>query len=188
MVPRSVLLALVGVLAVAALTALWPPARPADAQAQVSGLTFSSEITTNAEPAGQIGIEFPGDNNGVWVSFTFQNLSAGTTGARIVRFNESDFNYDSDFYGNLNCCASTSGRHAFRVLRLNGAEGELPGGRYQVIVLLNTGGPTPLTLQGGFGIRGEGGNDRGQTRDIPGGDEDNSDDGDEDDGGDEDDE
>ena len=148
-------IAVIGLLSTAAVLngALAP--RPADAAAQIAPLTFSSEMTDKFEPV-DARIEFSGDNNGVFVTFTFTDLPPGKL-TRIVRFNGEDYNWDSDQHGHLNCCGNGgSGRYGFPVVRRStGQLGDLPGGAYGVFLYYNG---TEMQ-RGGFGIRGEGGGD-----------------------------
>ena len=152
----------------APVTAGMPPGPPSQGRpAQVAGhiriatLQFAARVTDSLEPHGP-RIEFPRDNDGVWVTFDYTNLSTGSRLTRIVRFNGDDFNWDSDQYGHLECCPSGgSGRFAFRVKRLDGDAGWLPGGAYDVRVYLDG----DEVAHGGFGIEGT----RGSGREIPGG-------------------
>ena len=83
--------------------------------------------------------------------------------------NGDDFNWDDAPYGRLACCQNGgSGRFAFRVLQIDGDEGELPGGAYFVGVYVNAGG-NQLVSEGGFGIRGGGGSDEDFGRNDNGG-------------------
>src|SRR6266516_2702451 len=100
MLTRLALLLSVVELPMAMLMSGFLNAQPAQAAATISPLTFSSQITSDGQPAGDVGIEFSSDNNGVWVSFTFQDMTPGAQLHRIVRFNyNDDFNWDSDKFG-----------------------------------------------------------------------------------------
>jgi hypothetical protein len=137
-----------------------PPVQ-AGAPATISALQFASHVTDKSEPIDP-RIDFPQDNHGVWVTFDYANLPAGSRLTRIVRFDGDDFNWDGDQYGHLECCPSGgSGRFAFRVERLDGETGWLPGGAYDVRVYLNG----SEVAHGGFGIKGA----RGSGTEIPGG-------------------
>jgi hypothetical protein len=128
----------------------------AEAAAQISGLTFSSDMTSDLQPAGQVGVQFSGDNNGVAVTFTFTDLPPGSGLSRIVRLNGEDHNWDAR-HGALNCCQSGgSGRYGFWVVKKDsGDRGDLPGGAYDVRLYLNG-----VEIQhAGFGITGTGGSD-----------------------------
>jgi hypothetical protein len=73
-----------------------------------------------------------------------------------VRFNGDDYNWDSSRYDRLECCPSGgSGRYGFKVVRLSGREGEIPGGRYEARIYLN-GDEIANT---GWEMRGAGGDD-----------------------------
>ena len=111
--------------------------------------------------------------------------------SRLVRLNESDFNWDNQMYGHLNCCPNGgSGSVRFRVLQYSGNEGRLPGGAYHVLVYAN--GVEMASL--GVGIEGRRGDDEGSTPAFFGRqeqegdiDEDEDDEGDDDEGDDDDD-
>src|SRR3989442_11095150 len=136
MLARIALLLSIGVLSVAMLMSGFLNAPTAQAEGTISPLTFSSQITSAGQPTGDVGIEFGSDNNGVWATFSFENLPPGTQLHRVVRFNyNDDFNWDSDTFGHLNCCSNGgSGRISFPVLKFHGHGGELPGGAYTVII------------------------------------------------------
>lgn len=139
------------------------PDRPtlAGGHATVSALQFASHVTDKSEPIDP-RIDFPQDNHGVWVTFDYANLPAGSRLTRIVRFDGDDFNWDGDQYGHLECCPSGgSGRFSFRVERLDGDTGWLPGGAYDVRIYLDG----SEVAHGGFGIKGT----RGSGTEIPGG-------------------
>src|SRR5215212_6748214 len=91
-------LVLAGLLSVTALVSASWMAEPASSAPTIGPLIFSTEMTADFQPAGAYGIDFPADNNGVWVTFTFSDLPAGSGLSRIVRFEGSDYNYDSDTY------------------------------------------------------------------------------------------
>lgn len=151
MLIRMLTAALVAGVTILVLT-VGPLAPPkADAQAPIGPLTFSSAMNDRFEPIDP-RIEFPSDNNGVFVTFSYQNLPPGSHLSRVVRFNGEDYNYDSQRYGVLQCCPQGgSGRYGFEVVRLNGRSGRLPGGAYSVRIYLNG-----VEVQsGGFGIRGD---------------------------------
>ena len=143
-----------------------PPSQGRTAQAGgpagISTLQFASHVTDEGEPVDP-RIEFSRDNDGVWVSFDYTNLPAGSTVTRLVRFNGDDYNWDNNQYDHLDCCASGgSGHFAFRVKRLDGDAGWLPGGAYDVRIYLNG----SEVAHGGFGVDGA----RGSGKDeIPGG-------------------
>src|SRR5437016_13119802 len=100
MLARIALLLSMGVLSVVTLVSGPPGIRTADAAGTVGPLTFSTQVTGDNQPAGDVGIEFSEDNSGVFVTFSFENLPAGTKLTRIVRFNNTDdYNWDSDRYG-----------------------------------------------------------------------------------------
>src|SRR5919201_4663593 len=112
MVGRLIVLALVGVLSVAALMTGPLSVGPADADAQIFGLKVSTGMSDKFEPTGDVGIEFAGDNNGVFVTFAYRDLPSGSGLSRIVRFNGDDYNWDDDLYGRLKCCPNGgSGRY-----------------------------------------------------------------------------
>jgi hypothetical protein len=142
------------------------------AQAPIGPLTFSSEMTEGFEPAGTVGADFPSDNNGVYVTFTYTDLPQGSTLSRIVRVDGQDYNWDEQ-NGTLSCCTNGgSGRFGFPIVKRDNSEiGQLPGGSYEVLLYLNG----PQVQAGGFGIEG------GQGLDDSGdNDNDNEDDGDDD--------
>jgi hypothetical protein len=130
--------------------------------ASISSLQFASHVSNKGEPAGS-RIEFSRDNDGVWVTFDYANLPAGSKLTRIVRFNGDDYNWDGNQFGHLDCCqAGGSGTYAFRVKRLDGNDGWLPGGAYDVRLYMNG----SEVAHGGFGVNGA----RGSGKDeIPGG-------------------
>jgi hypothetical protein len=130
--------------------------------ASINSPRFASHVSKNGEPTDP-RIEFSRDNDGVWATFDYANLPAGSKLTRIVRFNGDDYNWDNGQYGHLDCCqAGGSGSFAFRVLRLDGNGGWLPGGAYDVRLFLNGG----EVAHGGFGVNGA----RGSGKDeIPGG-------------------
>ena len=162
MTGRILVLGAVGLLtAVSTMNGSWGPGA-LGAEAQIGQLVFSTGINDRAEPTGDVGIEFPGDNDGVYVTFTFGDLPSGGSLGRIVRFNGEDFNYDGDVYGHLKCCATGgSGRFGFRIVKQSGNAGRLPGGAYDVRIYLNDAG----VQHGGFGIRGTQGGDNGNDND-----------------------
>jgi len=163
MLARIALLFSMGVLSVVTLVSGPPGIRTAEAEGTISQLTFSTQITGDNQPAGDVGIEFSEDNDGVIVTFSFENLPPGTQLSRIVRFNyNDDYNWDSDRYGRLTCCpGGGSGRYGFKVLKLTGSSGKLPGGAYSVFIYA---GSTEVQ-HGGFGVRGR----EGSTDSVPGG-------------------
>ncbi len=162
MLTRLAFLGLVGVLSVTTLMTGSLTARPAEAQAQIVSITFAEGVNERGEPVGQTGIEFPGDNNGVWVIVRYRGLPQGARITRIVRFNGDDYNWDESPYPRLNCCPNGGdGTLSFPVVRLTGSQGDLPGGRYDVFLYL---GDQEIG-QAGFGVRGAG----GAGRHIPGG-------------------
>jgi hypothetical protein len=114
-------------------------------------------MTAGFEPAGQIGIEFPGGNNGIAVTFSYSDLPPGSGLTRIVRFNGEDYNWESDTHGRTNCCgAGGSGRYGFWIVkRGDGDRGDLAGGSWDVRIYLNGN----EIQHGGFGIKGTGGGD-----------------------------
>jgi hypothetical protein len=128
----------------------------------ISLLKFASQVTNKGEPAGS-RIEFPRDNDGVWVSLDYANVPAGSKLTRVVRFNGDDYNWDGNQFGHLDCCQDGgSGRFAFRVKRLDGDDGWLPGGAYDVRLYMNG----SEVAHGGFGVNGA----RGSGKDeVPGG-------------------
>jgi len=130
-------------------------AKPAEAAAQIGTLQFSTDMTSQFMPGGTTAIEFPGDNKGIFVTFTYQDLPAGSGVSRIVRFNGDDYNFDDDdAFGHLSCCWSGgSGRYGFRIVKKSGDKGDLPSGAYDVRIYLNG---TEIA-NGGFGIKGTGG-------------------------------
>jgi hypothetical protein len=149
-----VFLTLVGALAVGALLQGPLMAKPAEAAGQVGPLQFSTEMTSQFMPGGTTAVEFPGDNKGIFVTFSFQGLPPGSNLSRVVRFNGDDLNFDSDTFGHLNCCDSLgSGRFGFPIVKKSGDRGDLAGGSYDVRIYLNG---TEIA-NGGFGIKGTGG-------------------------------
>jgi hypothetical protein len=134
------------------------------AQAPVGPLTFSSEMTEGFEPAGTVGLAFPSENNGVYVTFTYSDLPQGSMLSRIVRVDGQDYNWDEQ-NGGLSCCPNGgSGRFGFPIVKRDNSEiGQLPGGSYEVLLYLNG----PQVQVGGFGIEG------GQGLDDSGGDNEN---------------
>jgi hypothetical protein len=175
MLKRIVFLGTLSLLSVTMLLSGQRAADPAEAQASIGQLTFSTGMNERFEPTGNVGIEFPGGNNGVYVTFAYSDLPSGSGLSRIVRVNDQDYNWD-DQNGSLNCCSQGgSGRYGFPIVRPSSSEiGDLPGGGYEVIVYLNGAEAT----RSGFGISGGGGLDNG------GEDGDDGDDGDNGDGGD----
>jgi hypothetical protein len=156
-VSRLLLLGLVSVLSAALLLngPLGPKA--ADAAPTVSNLAFSSGMTDDFRPVDQ-RIEFGSDNDGVFVTFDFQDLPKNSGMTRIVRVNHADYNWDNDVYGHMKCCPDGgSGRYGFRVVTRSGNVGELPGGAYEVRLYLDSN----EIASGGFGIRGDNGRDFG---------------------------
>jgi hypothetical protein len=129
----------------------------AEAAPQVSNLAVSTEMGANFTPAGRVAIEFnQDDNDGVFVTFEYKDLAPGSKLTRIVRFNGDDYNWDNSRYGRLECCPNGgSGRYGFKVLRLSGRDGELPGGRYEARIYL-AGDEVAVV---GWGIRTGGGDD-----------------------------
>jgi len=159
---RFALLALVGALTVATLLNGRRSSQPADAAAQFSNLRFSTEMTGDFRPAGQTGIEFSSDNNGIFVTFRYTGLEPGTVLSRVVRVNGGEYNYDKDPFQLLTCCPKGGdGAYGFRIVKIDGSTGELPGGAYDVLIFAN-GGDQPV-LHGGFGIRGTSGTDTSPT-------------------------
>lgn len=157
-----------GLLSASALVSASWMTEPVSSAPAVGPMTFSTDMTTDFQPAGAYGIDFPSDNNGVWVTFSFSDLPAGSGLTRIVRFEGSDYNYDSSTYGRLQCCNSGgSGRYGFRILRIDGGTGQLPGGAYDVRLYLNG----QEVQQAGFGIRGDQG---GGKDELPGGNNNNN--------------
>ena len=147
--------ALAGILALLGLLV----AEPTTAQGPVGPLTFSSEMTAGLEPAGHVGVAFPSDNNGVYVTFTFSDLPQGSKLSRIVRVDGEDYNWD-DQNGKLNCCSNGgSGRYGFPIVKRDSSEiGRLPGGAYEVLLYLNG----AQVQAGGFGI-GRGNNNNNES-------------------------
>lgn len=161
-------LVLVVLLAVSAVVSASWMSEPASSATAVGPITFSTDMTTDFQPAGFYGIDFPAENNGVWVTFTFSDLPPGSGLTRIVRFEGEDYNYDSDLYGHLNCCPTGgSGRYGFRILLIDGHSGQLPGGAYSVRLYLNG----QEIQSAGFGIRGTKG---GGKDELPGGNNNNN--------------
>jgi hypothetical protein len=162
----------------------------ASAAMMVGPLVSTSGVAENGQPVDQ-RIEFGSDNNGFWVIVPFTDLPRGTVLSRVVRNNGSDFNWDNDMYGRLNCCPDGgSGTLLFRVLQYSGNEGRLPGGAYDVFVYAN--GTEVASI--GVGIEGRRGDDEGSTPAFFGRqegegdvDEDEDDEGDDDEGDDDDD-
>jgi hypothetical protein len=130
---------------------------PAEADPQITDLHVSSAMTAPGyEPAGEVGTDFPGHNHGVFVTFAYQDLPPGSTVTRIVRFGGSDYNWDSDQFGHLACCAAGgSGRYGFPVLQLSGDPWRLPGGDYEAFIYLNGAQVGHLA----WGVNGAGGRD-----------------------------
>jgi hypothetical protein len=137
-------------------------ARPVEADAQITNLQVSTGVKQSSfEPTGNVGTDFPGHNDGVWVTFAYQDVPPGSVLTRLVRFGGTDYNWDNDQYGYLDCCTSGgSGRYGFRVLRLDGDAGDLPGGDYVAYIYLNG----AQVGQVNFGINGAG----GRNDEIPG--------------------
>jgi hypothetical protein len=159
---------LAGLLSVTALVSASGMAEPASSAPTIGPLTFSSGMTADFQPAVAYGIDFPADNDGVWVTFTFSDLPAGSAIHRIVRFEGDDYNSDEDPYGPLNCCtAGGSGRYGFRIVRIDGQPGQLPGGAYDVRIYLNG----QQVQQAGFGVRGGQGSGKDE---LPGGNNNNN--------------
>jgi hypothetical protein len=155
MIKRVALLVTVAALSVAVLANQGLAPEPATAQAAVGPLTFSTEMTGDFKPAGQVGIEFPADNNGVFVTFPYSNLPAGASIGRIVRWEGSDYNFDKQ-NGGLSCCPQGgSGQYGFRITRRNGDHNEIPGGAYDVRLYLNG----VEIANAGFGVKGTHGGD-----------------------------
>lgn len=152
---RLILLALVGLLSAAIVAGGAGPVKTASAAPQVGPLKFGEGMNASFQLTNE-AIYFPGDNNGVFVSFEFRDLPAGSKLSRIVRLNGEDYNWDSDVFGHMNCCpAGGSGRYGFLVTKRQGDRGDLPGGAYEVLIYNNG----QEIARGGFGIRGEGGSD-----------------------------
>ena len=161
MIRRAAMLLTVAAVSVAVLANQGFAPEPVTAQAAVGPLTFSSEMTADFQPAGQVGIYFPSDNNGVFVTFPFSNLPPGSSLGRIVRWEGSDYNFDKQ-NGGLNCCSQGStGRYGFLITKRNGDHDRLPGGAYEVRLYLNG----VDIAGGGFGIRGDEGGDNGNDND-----------------------
>jgi hypothetical protein len=146
-----------GALVAAAVLLYAPLVEQADAAPQVLNLVVSTGIGDNFTPRGEVGISFKTtDNDGVFVTFEYKDLAPGSKLTRIVRFNGDDYNWDSSRYDRLECCPSGgSGRYGFKVVRLSGREGEIPGGRYEARIYLN-GDEIANT---GWEMRGAGGDD-----------------------------
>jgi hypothetical protein len=164
---QRLVVGLIGGLA-ALLAAASPLATPrVEAVPQITDLQVSSAMNkSDYEPAGDVGTEFPDHNDGLFVTFAYQDLPAGSTLTRIVRFEGSDYNWDSDQFGHLGCCqAGGSGRYGFQVLQLTGDRGRLPGGDYQAFIYLNG----AQVGQVSWGVNGGG----GRHDEIPGGSNDN---------------
>jgi hypothetical protein len=156
MLKRVLFLGLVVGLSVATLGQGSLASRSAEAAPQISALSFSTDMTADFQPAGQVGVEFSGDNNGVFVTFSYTDLAPGSSIGRIVRQNGEDYNWD-ERHGGLSCCPSGgNGRYGFLVQQRSDMErGDLPGGAYEVRIYLNG-----VDVQhGGFGITGTGGSD-----------------------------
>ena len=152
---RLLFLAFVGLLSATILTGSTGLVQTALAAPTVGPLKFGEAMNESYQLTSE-GIYFSGDNNGVFVSFEFRDLPQGSKLSRIVRLNGEDYNWDSDVFGNLNCCpAGGSGRYGFLVTKRQGDRGDLPGGAYEVIIYNNG----QEVAKSGFGIRGEGGSD-----------------------------
>lgn len=157
---------------VAGLSALFAAAGPfaamtVEADPQITDLHISSAMSRSGyQPGGDVGTDFPGHNDGLFVTFAYQDLPPGSTVTRIVRFEGSDYNWDDDQYGRLGCCpAGGNGRYGFQVLQLSGDQGRLPGGDYQAFIYLNGGQVGQIS----WGINGAG----GKNDEIPGSSNDN---------------
>jgi hypothetical protein len=134
------------------------------AQAPVGALTFSSEMTEGFEPAGTVGMDFPSDNNGVYVTFTYSDLPQGSNLSRIVRVDGQDYNWDEQ-NGPLSCCLNGgSGHYGFPIVKRDTSEiGQLPDGSYEVLLYLNG----PQVQVGWFGIEdNENDNDTGDDNTV----------------------
>ena len=166
-------LVLAGLVSISVLASSSALPQPVSAAPTVSNLTFSTAMTADFQPAGEQGIYFGRDNPGVYVTFTYNEMPGGGGLSRIVRFGGSDYNFDDKPYPLLNCCPAGSGRYGFRIVRIDGDEGELPGGDYEVVIYLNG----QQIQSGGFGIRGGQGEGKDE---LPGGNNDDDDDDDDD--------
>jgi hypothetical protein len=152
---RLLFVALIGLLSLVVVSISSSLIQTVSAAPQVGPLRFSEAVNERLEPQGE-SIYFSSSNNGVYVTFDFRDLPRGTQLHRIVRWEDSDYNYDSPVFGYLNCCPNGgSGRYGFLIVRRSGERDELPGGAYQVVIY--NGGQE--IARGGFGIRGEGGGD-----------------------------
>jgi len=170
MTERRLRLVLAGVLAgTLALLGLLV-AGPTAAQAPVGPLTFSSAMTAGLEPAGRMGVAFPSDNDGVYVTFTFSGLPQGSNLSRIVRVDGEDYNWD-DQNGALRCCPNGgSGRYGFPIMERDSSEiGQLPGGSYEVLLYLNG-----AQVQAGGFVIGRGGDNNNNNNNSDGGDSNNN--------------
>src|SRR5687767_3194202 len=129
---------LLGVVGLAALgLGLVAPRETASAAMMVGPLYITSAVDANGRGVDS-RIEFYEDNDGFWVVVPYSDLPPGTVLTRVVRFGGTDFNWDSDQFGYLNCCPNGgTGSLSFRVLQYNGSAGELPGGSYQVSIYAN---------------------------------------------------
>jgi hypothetical protein len=168
MLERSLRVAFAGALAGAVALLGLLVAGPTAAQAPIGPFTFSSAMTEGFEPAGTVGVDFPSDNNGVYVTFTYTDLPQGSSLSRIVRVDGQDYNWDEQ-NGALSCCTNGgSGRFGFPIVKRDNSEiGQLPGGSYEVLLYLNG----PQVQAGGFGIEGgQGLDDSGDNDNEDGGD------------------
>jgi hypothetical protein len=152
---QRLVVGLIGGLA-ALLAMVSPLATPrVEADPQITDLQVSSAMAVPGyEPTGDVATDFPGHNDGLYVTFAYQDLPPGSSVTRIVRFEGSDYNWDSNQFGHLACCsAGGSGRYGFQVLQLTGDPGRLPGGDYQAFLYLNGAQVGQLS----WGINGGGG-------------------------------
>lgn len=153
---KSMLLGLAGTLSAVVLFAAPAVTPQASAGGTISLLSFSTSVNDKWEPTGRVGINFSENNDGIFATFSFQDLSPGSRVSRIVRLNGEDYNWDGPEFGSLNCCPDGgSGRYGFRILKPNARRGELPGGAYEARIYLDGND----AQGGGFGVKGTGGGD-----------------------------
>ena len=126
-----------------------PSVAAAPAATSTSGLTFSHDITSDAQPVNP-DIEYGSDTPFVWVSFDYSGHDPSAKVTYLVRANGSDYKD-----GTLDCCKGNSGRFAFALTGRH--DNELAGAAYEVRIFVIG----DVVAQGGFGVRGKGGLDSG---------------------------
>ena len=122
--------AVVGALVALTIVTLAPwRATPAAADATLGSLAFSRSRTVDNRPVDQAS-SFQPPVTEIWITFDYSGVEPGTRLSRIARYNGED-----RIYGDLPCCAGTSGRYATAI---RAAPGDLlPEGAWQVLFYVN---------------------------------------------------